>query len=64
MELSDLTKKQRQALMRHMSLHVEHASWQYAAWAKYALKLEMTFQDCDELFMEGCRSQEICLNMS
>ena len=55
----ELPKHLRKRLMRHMGLHYDNHAWQYAAWAKHALKVELTTQDCSELFMEGLHSQEI-----
>ena len=59
-----LSKKHRKALFEHMGLHSNNNSIQYAAWAKYALKLDLTLQDCAELFMEGLHSNEIEIDFS
>ena len=54
-----LSPKHRRALFRHMGIYSEHNSAQYSSWAKYALKIDLTQQECAELFMEGLHSQEI-----
>jgi hypothetical protein len=57
-----LKRKDRKALFLHMNIHMENSSVQYAAWAKYALKIELSPQDCSELFMEGLHSEELLAN--
>lgn len=54
-----LKKRDKERLLEHMNLHMEHTALQYAAWAKYALKIELTQQDCAELFMEALHSKEL-----
>lgn len=45
--------------MEHMGKHYSHSPKQYAVWAKYALKLELSQEECCELFMDGLHSDEL-----
>lgn len=64
MAVPNLSKKNKKALFEHMGLHSNNSSVQYASWAKYALKLDLTQQDCAELFMDGLHSGEIEIDFS
>jgi hypothetical protein len=54
-----LTEKSLDALYAHMGRHVENSAAQYAAWAKYALKVEMSQKESSDLFLEGLQTGKI-----
>ena len=57
--MAELTKKQRKSLLAHMEAHLSDSALQYATWAKYALKIEITPSECAEIFMDGLGNQDI-----
>ena len=54
-----LTKKSLDALYAHMGRHVENSAAQYAAWARYALKVEISQKESSDLFLEGLQTGKI-----